>query len=402
MEKKNLLFINSRCPIPPFLKGDQKRSFEFLKVLKKEYSVDLITFYDLDLTVENKKWLDDLVGSYQVFKRTRTGALKHMFFGALTFRPFHHSYFFDLKAKKAIEELISKKKYDVVFCQLSRVTGYMLDKTIDGLKVADLQDCYSDNMARRAENESSLLYKFAYRYESLLEGRVERKIMRGFDEILFVSRRDAAKFKQYQDKIEIIPVAVDVDRFEFKERELLDPVELLIFGNMGYFPNYEAAIWFIKEAWPLVKRKLPNVRLKVVGVNPPGKLKQLRTKDIEVTGFVDSLKPYLEGADLAVLPISAGSGMQNKILESLISGLPVICSRHVVGGSSNLEKFVEVAERTPHTFAEALVGFLKSDKRRREMTRSGSDYVRKEYSVGAVGAKLLKVLNKSVNMQAKK
>jgi len=390
--KEKLLFISPRCPIPPFVKGDQKRSYVFIKSLETQYEVDLISFTDRILTREDHAFLRSLVHSYQIFRRSKIKALLTMLLGSITFQPFQYLYFYDLKAQKAINNLLKENNYNFVFCQLSRVAGYIIDKDISAHKIIDFQDCFSENMINRSRNETNLLKKFIFAYESFLVKRAEKDTLKKCSLAIFVSDRDASIHQGYKEKIRIIPVSINTNLFTYKERTPRKHPELLFFGNMGYFPNYDAAIWFIDYVFPLIEQKIPNIKLTIVGTNPPHKLSIRKQNNISITGFVNSFNPYLKRADLAILPIRAGSGMQNKILEALASGLPVVCSPQVIAGSPELSPFVKVSILEPNTFSNNVINCLKSYREMQKMTRAGNKYIAKHYSSKAVASRLLGIL----------
>ena len=187
---KKLLFISPRCPVPPLLKGDQKRSYEFLHGLRANYDIDLVTFSDRALTEKDVEVLNSLSTRHWVFFRNKPGAFLHILTSFWKLRPFQHLYFESYKAQRLINKLLKENSYDVVFCQLSRVADYVSKTKIKGLKVLDLQDRYSENMLRRSANEVSLIKKVIFSLEAYLLKRAEIQLVKDFDRVMFVSDRD--------------------------------------------------------------------------------------------------------------------------------------------------------------------------------------------------------------------
>lgn len=98
--------------------------------------------------------------------------------------------------------------------------------------------------------------------------------------------------------------------------------DILFFGAMSRPENYLSAIWFINNVMPLLGNL--DVRLVVVGSNPPEELKRLQSKRVIITGFVKDIRPYFELSMCLVAPLVLGAGIKVKILESMSSGIPVL------------------------------------------------------------------------------
>jgi len=63
----------------------------------------------------------------------------------------------------------------------------------------------------------------------------------------------------------------------------------------------------------------PNTRFMIVGSNPTSAVKELaRIKNVEVTGFVEDIRPYYKKAGICAIPFRIARGVQNKVLEAII------------------------------------------------------------------------------------
>jgi sugar transferase (PEP-CTERM/EpsH1 system associated) len=103
--------------------------------------------------------------------------------------------------------------------------------------------------------------------------------------------------------------------------------KIVFTGNMDYWPNADAAIWFANEAMPLLRGRQPAAEFWVVGANPgPGVRDLAKLPGVRVTGRVEDVRPYLAHASLAVCPLRIARGIQNKVLEAMAMGKPVIAS----------------------------------------------------------------------------
>src|SRR5690606_35495544 len=112
-----------------------------------------------------------------------------------------------------------------------------------------------------------------------------------------------------------------------------DPDLIAFVGRMDYFPNAEAMQWFCEHVWPELRARRPGVKLRIVGADPPRSVQQLERLDgVEVTGSVPDVRPHLERAAVAIAPLRIARGMQNKVLECMAMGIPVVASPRVVAG----------------------------------------------------------------------
>jgi glycosyltransferase involved in cell wall biosynthesis len=128
--------------------------------------------------------------------------------------------------------------------------------------------------------------------------------------------------------ITVIPNGVDLERFPFRNGAGRDPATLIFTGNMGYHPNEEAVVWFAAEVWPLLRARRPDARWQIVGANPGERVRALAQpgNGVEVLGRVPDMNTYLNQATVAVAPMRSGSGIQNKVLEAMAVGTPVVAT----------------------------------------------------------------------------
>ena len=97
---------------------------------------------------------------------------------------------------------------------------------------------------------------------------------------------------------------------------------LLFIGNFSHPPNSDAVKYFLKDIFPSVKKKLPNITLTIVGNNPPKDILALKQDGIQITGYVESTEPCLKKARVSVAPLRYGAGMKGKIGEAMAHGYP--------------------------------------------------------------------------------
>ena len=152
---------------------------------------------------------------------------------------------------------------------------------------------------------------------------------------------------------------------------------------------------------PHVWEKRPDVRVWIVGMDPsPRLLAYAQNKNINVTGTVDDMRPYLTKATLAAAPTSYGVGIQNKVLEAMACATPVIASQQAVSVLDiEVGKDIVVAD-VPLDFAKKVISLLDDRERRDSVGRAGRQFVERNHDWTVVAARLEEVYTQSLNKQS--
>jgi sugar transferase (PEP-CTERM/EpsH1 system associated) len=146
-------------------------------------------------------------------------------------------------------------------------------------------------------------------------------------------------------------------------------------GTMDYRPNVDAVTWFASEVLPLLRRRLPTLCLSIVGRHPSAAVRALEGEGVRVTGAVDDVRPWLQHAAVAVVPMRLARGVQNKLLEAMAMGRPVVTVRdcaEVVGAEPG--RHLDVAADAPG-FAAAVLALLQDPERARRLGEAARRHV---------------------------
>lgn len=249
----------------------------------------------------------------------------------------------------------------------------------------------SSMMEHRAVTEPRRVPRQYWRWEAQKLLRAERDYCPRFSVNLVVSPEDGETLASLAPGIETKVVANGVDTEYFTPRADPGGNTLLFCGGLDWYPNGEAMAYFFDQIWPLLTRRLSSVRVVVVGRNPPRWLTQLGDSDrrVEVTGFVDDVRPYFKEATAYICPIRVGGGTRLKILDALAMGMPLIGTTFACSGISvEHAKHVLLAD-TPEAFAEQVLRVLADPVLRADLAAQGRDLVCKNYSWSVVGRSLL-------------
>jgi glycosyltransferase involved in cell wall biosynthesis len=173
---------------------------------------------------------------------------------------------------------------------------------------------------------------------------------------------------------------VDLAKYRPGEPHEVEPDHLVFVGVMNYYPNVDGVVWFVREILPLVRQRRPNARLSIVGAHPSPDVRRLaREPGVTVTGFVDDPADWLRRAALSVAPLRIARGIQNKVLEALAMGLPVVGTTSATQGVEGTPgRQYLVADDVPSQ-VEAICGLLVDRERARELGRAARTFVEEHY-----------------------
>lgn len=182
----------------------------------------------------------------------------------------------------------------------------------------------------------------------------ELKIARRADTTLVVSstERDMLKQEAPDIRVELLSNihSTSASTNPFQNRE-----DILFIGSFEHPPNVDAMHFFIDEVFPIIKRSLTNLRLQVVGGNPPRSLREKARADIVIDGFISDIKPLFNKIRLSIAPLRYGAGVKGKINSSMSFGVPVVATTLAVEGMHlEHDKNVLIAN-SPEDFAEQVV-----------------------------------------------
>jgi glycosyltransferase involved in cell wall biosynthesis len=164
---------------------------------------------------------------------------------------------------------------------------------------------------------------------------------------------------------------------------------------MGYEPNVDGALWFARHVWPAVRAARSDVRWEIVGARPAPAVRALSRLDgVTVTGAVDDVGAYLRRATLAIAPIRSGSGIQNKVLEGLASGTPMVVTRLANRAIGALDGVQLIEADEPEETSAAILRLLGDAEARSNLARAGAAFVRERFTWEAHVATLERIYEK--------
>ena len=301
---------------------------------------------------------------------------------------------------RALRRLLAAEPFDIVQFSGIELGGYLelILAAKGGAKVvydalnaeADLQRVIARVDARRVKRLPAALYSAA---QARRLARFEAGVCRGVDAVVAVSGDDRDLLRRYGGApIAVMPNGVESADYRPPPGNARARRHIVFSGKMDYRPNVDAAEWLCQAVLPRVWEAEPDARLSIVGRNPAVRLDELaRDPRVRLTGWVESVLPYLHDAALFVAPLRMGSGTRLKILQAMAAGCAVVStSIGAAGLNSAVRGALEIADDADD-FARTAAALLQDDARREAMGARAMAAVGAHYDWRALMPELLRV-----------
>jgi polysaccharide biosynthesis protein PslH len=363
-----VLFLTHRLPHPPN-RGDRIRSFQLLRHLKSFAEVDLVSFVHSADEASNADALASWTSSVRILRVPRMWTWIRAGICLPTRRPLTHLLLDAPSVRSVLGDIVRTRRPDVMLAFCSGMARFGVEPPLAGLPlVIDMVDV--DSLKWRALARSAAPpMRWIYAREAACLARFEASVAPQAYANLVVNEREREALSRLAPgaRIDVIQQGID-----FMNTVAWPPpavsMDVLFCGVMNYPPNEEGILWFAAQVWPLVRKRSPQARLRIVGAAPRRNVLALADRDngIEVTGSVPDMNPYLRSAAVSIAPLLTARGVQVKVLESVCAGLPSVVTSMVAGGlPAEVLPACEVAD-TREAFASAIVKWLSlsPDERR--------------------------------------
>ncbi len=374
-----LLFLTPRFPYPPH-KGDSLRVYHQLRTLAREHRITLLSMTDTPVAPEHQAHVARLCERVEVVTLGRAQVLLNLGTGLLSDEPLQVRYYQCGAFQARLQALLSERRYDALHVTLLRMLPYVENLPAGSLGgtpvVVDLIDSLTLNLEGRRTQVHGVK-RWAYELEYRRVRDYEQNIVRRQPNLIVSSPADQQLFGGGQ--VSVIPNGVDEDAFRYQGLEGRRPQTLIFTGNMGYQPNEEAVLWFAQEVLPRLRRLRPGILFRVVGMAPGERVRALASPNIEVTGAVPDMAECLREATVAVCPMRSGSGIQNKVLEAMAVGTPVVSSTIANRGVNGIPGQDLLVADDAEGFARAVERLLDDGPLRERLAHAGRACVERNF-----------------------
>lgn len=327
----NILYLVHRLPYPPN-KGDKVRSYHLLKHLAGTHRVFLGTFIDDpqdEMHVDTvREYCADMCVAKINPRLAKVWSLRGLASNSALTLPYYRS----SSLQSWVDRTLRQQQIDAVIV-FSSVMAQFVQGVQPVRKLVDFVDVDSAKWTRYSSDHHWPM-SWLYRREGDRLLAFERSVALDADRCFFVTDLEADLFRRLApecaDKVETLCNGVDAAFFS-PQHEFFSPyrpgeVPLVFTGAMDYWPNIDAVGWFAGEILPHLQERWPSLRFYVVGRSPTPAVLALSGEQVVVTGTVPDVRPYLRYASVVVAPLRLARGVQNKVLEAMAMGLPVVAS----------------------------------------------------------------------------
>lgn len=382
-----ILFLANRLPYPPY-RGDKLKIYNLAKRLCQQHELHLLTFIQNE---EDKKYIKDLA---QIFKSVHVVSLPkwasalHCIAGIWDKKPFQVHYFSSKAMRRQVKKMLATNTFDAIHVQHLRMAQY-LNQQHDIPRILDLPDAFSLYWQRKQAHASNPILKWLEAIEQKRVYQYER-ILADFNLSLVCSAEDQAYLidEHHLNNTALLPNGVDTDTFIAKNHDYSHNHTLLFTGNMDYKPNVDAVIYFVSSILPLIQEVFPKLRFIIAGQRPVAKVLALANEHILVTGFVPDMAAQYNEASVVVAPLRFGAGTQNKVLEAMSMGVPVVCSNIGFNGLGIESGEGAIMQTDPVSFASSVIALLSSEIMRESVGSKGIELIQKRYAWDIIAQQL--------------
>ena len=170
--------------------------------------------------------------------------------------------------------------------------------------------------------------------------------------------------------------------------------DIIFVAGFGHTPNVDGALWFVKEIFPKIKKRIPDIKIYLVGSKPTNEILSLQSDDVIVTGFVtdEELENIYAKAKLVVCPLRYGAGVKGKIIEAVYHKVPVITTSIGIEGINNESAIIDVCDN-PDDFAQCVITRYNDNNWLEQQTSKFNSWINEHFSFNAVRNSLNDYIN---------
>lgn len=374
-----ILFLCHNTPYPPN-KGEKIRAFHQLKKLAEKNEVHLYSLVKDSADLQHKETLESLCHTVRLFPMSHLfSKIKSLICIPSPF-PMTFGYYYSYWLHRELKKAVAKENFDLVFAYCSSMGQYL---PMLGIKngIIDFVDIDSIKWWEYSRYENfpmSWVYTLEHfrlkKWEKILSSRT----------LLNLVTTQAEKEKLAQINFSSVRttkvVRVGIEQNLFPETSIEKQSKNIIFvGQMDYLPNIDAVIYFYLNIFPLIKKEIPHAHFQIVGRNPSDELIEI-CEDAEVTGEVESVRPYLEQASVFVAPLRLAFGVQTKIIEAMAAGVPVISTSKVLSGIKAKKDRDILCSDKLEEFANYCVLLINDRERAKSISKNAKRFVKEMHN----------------------
>ncbi|MPZ46001.1 MAG: TIGR03087 family PEP-CTERM/XrtA system glycosyltransferase [Betaproteobacteria bacterium] len=367
-----ILYVCHRFPFPP-KRGGKIRPFNMIRHLARNHEVTVASLARSDAEAKEGEGIAPHCTRFVMSQVSDPVQSLRMVSRLPTTTPSSMGFFYSTSLRRQVARLLREQRFDLIFVHCSSVAQYVAHVS-DTPKILDFGDMDSQKWIEYARYKPFPL-SAGYRFEGVKMAREERRLARRFDMCTATTRAEWETLESYATGVASawFPNGVDSEYFA-PSSDPPDRDTICFVGRMDYYPNQECMFDFCANTLPRIQEKRPGVKLLIVGADPTPAVRRLATiPGVTVTGSVPDVRPYVHRSALMVAPLNIARGTQNKILEAMAMGVPVVTSAVAAGGVDAVAGAHFLVADTPEDFATAVLRLLDDGNERTRLAQAGRE-----------------------------
>lgn len=371
-----ILFLSQRVPYPPN-RGDKITTWRLIDRMRRSHEVTCVAFAHDQADLMAARELDAMgIPTLPIRYRDRWKWLTSTPL-LLSKRPLTLGVYGSRQLQATVDRLMPQM--DLAYAYSSSM-GAFLEKHAGKPRIMHLGELDSDKWRQYGER-AGFPMSFVYRREARTLLEFERRIAHAFTENVLCTPLEQKIFQQQIPGASSTVLQNGVDLAYYKPTGSAPWHGHIVFtGVMNYFPNVDACTFFVKEVFPLVRREFPGAKFTIVGSQPTPEIRQLgKTLGVSVTGYVADTRKILRTAAVSVAPLRMARGIQNKVLEALAMGIPVVATSSASQGVAGLPGRDYLVADDAKGFAAAVCRLLRDPDEAQEQGMRGRRFVEDSY-----------------------
>lgn len=387
-----ILMLTPYLPYP-LLSGGQIRTYNLLKKLSQKHQ---ITLFALIKSEEEKQYVQELekyCHKVRVFKRSeKPFTLRNIFKTIFSSFPFLVIRNQAIGSLEAVKKEIANEKYDLIHAETfymmphipnCQIPIILVEQTIEYLGY----ESYAKKAPFFLRPLLNIDVKKIHHWEKHYWQKAKRLIVMSEEDRQFIGK------ELNKEKIDVVANGVDTKWFAQKSRSLNERPTILSVGTFKWLPNIEAVDFLVEKIWPLIKQKVANAQLLIVGNAPTNKVIAYGQNDPQITvaGRIEDIREAFQSAHVLLAPVFSGKGTRYKILEAMASGTPVVASKIAVEGLNIKDGQDVLTSNDAQTLADLTVQVLNDKNLWQTLSANGKKFVSQHYDWELISQELDKI-----------
>lgn len=392
-EGMNILVLTPYIPYPPNF-GGSVRIYNLIRQLSRCHAVHLLSFRE-DGGAGDPQGLEPFCRSITLIKREVGDKRRRQLRSLFSRQSFQWRFHRHAAMQAALDRIVSEQAIDRVLVEFSQMACYRFPA--NAAVLLDEHNVEFEVLERMAGNEGSGLRRRFNAIEARKFKHEELAACRAAACTLVTSDRDGEILRRQVPGLRTVTITNGVDCDYFARPKGPRQSDSAVFvGATHYFPNEDGVLFFLREIHASIRAARPGFRLDVVGGKPPPSLTACRSDSVNITGYVQDVRPYMWDASVFVVPLRMGGGTRFKVVEAMAAGVPVVSTRLGAEGIPAVDGRDLLYADTPDAFGRAVLRVLTDPVLAAKLAANGLAFVRNHFDWSVIGDVLNDTLTETV------